>query len=88
MKDISTYYRLSLKRSADSVPAYAVTLEILKGLPFHRKSTIPMFTMREALAVIDSVHDYIARLCSDYYLYDGVIEFADSVLSKALVSMY
>lgn len=88
MKDISKYYRVSLKCSSEGVPAYTVKLEILKGLPFHRKSTVSLFTMREALAVISSVHDYIARLCSDYYLFDGVIEFADRVLNKAVCSTY
>lgn len=88
MKDISPYYRLSLKRTTDGTPVYAITLDILKGLPFYRKATISMLTLRESLAVIERVHAYIARLCSDYYLFDGVIEFADRVLGKALNDIY
>ena len=87
-KDISNYYRISLKKYNKCAAPYAVTLEICDDYAYEVRHTVHFFKFSEALRFIDEIHDEIAHMCYTHYNYLGVPYPSEDIMRLVVSYMY
>ena len=87
-KEISNYYRISLKKYNKCAAPYAVTLEICDDYTYEDRHTMHFFKFSEALRFIDEIHDEIAYMCYTYYNYVGIPATAEDIMRLVISHMY